>query len=450
MSHSSTSDCRKRPRRLFGEQLVAGHATLSLAEGVIHDLGDSDQVLGEGSHDFGPELASWLTQQRERRRGRLRQSLVELCDMAAQARDYADALSHARELLALEPLSEEAHRRVMRLYYLAGDRAAALQAFDHCEQVLKDEVGAKPSAETLMLLKTVEAADAATGAQVLSLAVPASVLRPPRLVGRTAELSVALQAWHNDRVFCLEGEAGMGKTRLLHEIIARRPDAVCVQARPGDAVVPYATLVRLLRVLLARTPQLPGAEVQTSLVPVLPEFGGPVRLAAGADLGQRLALGQAVADLVQTAHATGVGAVIVDDLHFADDASIEMLLQLSRGTGDRGLQWGFARRPAEGSPALAGLYDALLEERCLEPVPLAPLTREQLTELLQSLGLPQLQQAELAATLHRHSGGNPLFALETLRQAWVDRGLDGGPLPRPVSVTRLIERRVMRLSLIHI
>jgi hypothetical protein len=53
---------------------------------------------------------------------------------------------------------------------------------------------------------------------------------------------------------------------------------------------------------------------------------------------------------------------------------------------------------------------------------------------------------DLAASLHQHSGGNPLFALETLRQAWVDGGVPGGRLPRPVSVTRLIERRVMRLT----
>ena len=76
-------------------------------------------------------------------------SLTELSDMAEGANDWDDALTHAHELLALEPTSEEAHRRVMRLHYLAGDRAAALLAFDHCERVLKDEVGASPSAETL-------------------------------------------------------------------------------------------------------------------------------------------------------------------------------------------------------------------------------------------------------------------------------------------------------------
>ena len=276
--------------------------------------------------------------------------------------------------------------------------------------------------------------------------MPAGLLRPPRFVGRGGELGAAMRAWDGGRVFFLEGEAGMGKSRLLQEIAARRPDALSVRARPGDAVVPYATLVRTLRALLMRTSQGPASAIEQSFAPVLPELGGPARPDPLGDGGQRLAIGRAVAEIFERARGAGVCAVIVDDLHFADDASLDMLLQLSRGDTRPALDWGFARRPAEGSPALVHLHDALLEEQRLEPVPLAPLTREQLVDLLRSLGLPHTQETDLALTLHRHSGGNPLFALETLRQAWDENGLANRRLPRPVNVTRLIERRIMRLS----
>ena len=110
--------------------------------------------------------------------------------MAEDVRDWGDALSHAQELLALEPLSEAAHRRVMRLHFLRGDRAAALLAFDRCEQVLKDDIGAAPSAETLVLLATIEQAKLAAvhGASAMQAGrVPAAILRPPRTIGRDAE-----------------------------------------------------------------------------------------------------------------------------------------------------------------------------------------------------------------------------------------------------------------------
>src|SRR5262245_9880347 len=206
-------------RRQLGVELVHGSATLALADGIVHDLDDADTVLGATVADdlAHGEFAHWLEQQRTRRRDRLRRSLVELAEMAERAKDFDDALTHARELLALEPLSEDAHRRVMRLHYLAGDRAAALLAFDRCEQVLKDEVGARPSAETLALLDTVSAH--ATSALPAHVAVPAAVLRPPRLVGRGRELTALAQAWQAGHVMALIGEAGLGKTRLQQEFI---------------------------------------------------------------------------------------------------------------------------------------------------------------------------------------------------------------------------------------
>jgi DNA-binding SARP family transcriptional activator len=278
-------------RRQLGIDLVEGSAVAQLASGVTHDLHDADNVLDGIALGIDGEFAQWLDQQRERRRSRVRRSLVELSEMAEAAKDWDDALSHARELLALEPLSEEAHRRVMRLHYLAGDRAGALLAFDRCEQVLKDEVGAQPSAETMALLATVSAN---VGAAVVPAhsAVPASVLRPPRMVGRERELAALAGAWQTQQVAGLVGEAGMGKTRLLNEFAATRPDIVVATGRPGDAGVPFATLARLLRaVAAAGTVALPMA-TRGEIARVLPEFDTSGHAPRGE--GQRLVLLRAV------------------------------------------------------------------------------------------------------------------------------------------------------------
>jgi len=421
-------------RKSVGVELVQGSTTLAMAHGVAHDLDDADSVLGEMRAEelARGEFADWLERQRARRRGRVRRSLAELAGMAEAAKDFDDALAHAGELLALEPLSEDAHRRVMRLHYLAGDRAAALLAFDRCEQVLKDEVGARPSAETLALLHTIERSLQPEGA-ALPLRAPASVLRPPRLVGRSVELAAASQAWASQRAFCLEGEPGLGKSRLLQEIAAQRAAVLSVQARPGDHVVPYATLSRLLQAI-ARHPSLATA----------PSARAP--LAEHALLAQGSALPKTAGRWVERAVAGGIEAILIDDLHFADDASLDWLLDWVRSADAALPCWGFARRPNEGSASLGQLVDALLQAHRLDPVALRPLTREQLAELLASLGIESLRAPEFAAALHRHSGGNPLFALETLRHAWAQTVPAGQPLPRPVNVTRIIERRVMSLS----
>ena len=143
----------------------------------------------------------------------------------------------------------------MRLHYLAGEAAAALLAFDRCEQVLKDEVGIAPSAETLALLRTIVSAEAVAAderAAPALRAVPAAVLRPPRRIGR-ADVWEMLRREGEPRVRVVVGEAGMGKSRLLVDLVQLQapPRRVLAAARPGDSQAPYALATRVLRGVIA-------------------------------------------------------------------------------------------------------------------------------------------------------------------------------------------------------
>lgn len=436
-------------RRQVGVDLVEAGATAALVGGVTHDLHDADTLLDGVALEISGEFAQWLDLQRSRRLARVRRSLADLAAMAEAAKDWDDALAHAGELLALEPLSEEAHRRVIRLHYLAGDRAAALLAFDRCAAVLKDEVGAPPSAETMALLATVSAA-APAAALPAHAALPASVLRPPRLVGRARELAALDAAWRAGHVAGLVGEAGLGKSRLLGEFAAARADLVLATGRPGDAGVPFATLARLLRAVVADGAVALPALTRGEIARVLPEFGAGGSAPLGE--GQRLVLLRAVQALL--ASRPPQSTLAVDDLHFADAASLDLLGSLVDGeegaAGAPPLRWLLAWRPAEAGSPLHGLLDRLTESARLAPIVLAPLDEGALAELVDSLGLPGIDGSALAPGLLRRTGGNPLFVLETLKQAWVEDTLaqlaDARQLPRPVSVGRLIERRLAQLS----
>lgn len=447
-------------KKQLGVELVSGSATLALVAGVRHDLEDSDSVLGVAPHDHSPEFSAWLAQQRERRIGRSRAALVDLADMAERSRDYDDALSHAQELLTLEPLSEAAHRRVIRLHYLRGDRAAALLAFDRCEQVLKDEIGAAPSAETLALLATIERA-APDAALRPAAAVPSAVQRPPRLIGRDAERQLVARAMDEAAVVLLLGEAGMGKSRLIADWLesgaaaAGDSRSVSVCARPGDAAAPYAVAARWLRGVL----QLQGVEVPQAqrgdLARVLPEFG-PVPPRARTE--ERSCLASAVRALLEQGVQHGLRAVIVDDLQYADAASVELLHPLV-GSGSCG--WIVALRPDELGAAARALVDAhALSTRALT-LRLQPLDVVSIAALLDSLAIDGLGGLAQAESLHRRTGGNPMYLLETLKaalSAHADAALVPGPdagaadrraaitWPRADSVLRLIQQRLARLS----
>lgn len=420
-----------RLRKATGARLVDTGETLAVASDlqvpappaeseIEADVAAWDQEFLAGVDlDASTELGAWLAECRRAWHERRRDALAAIASRSEAAGEIARALAYAQRLLVHDCLSEHAHRRLMRLHYLRGDRAAAVAAFEACERVLKDELGLKPDAETLALLDTFERSAAAALA-TRPPALPTSLLRPPRTVGREAAMQQLRGAGGGPRIALMVGEAGIGKTRLLQDFVAGNAPAgvAYAQARPGDAGVPYGALQRLLAALDAASPAL----------------------APAAPAAARAALA--------AAPARGVTTLVFDDLHFADRASIECLRSLVDDDGLAALHWVFAHRPLDAADEDAALLASLAEAEDAAWVALPPLAEAELGELVDSLHLPGADRAGLAASLWRHTGGNPLYALETLRAAYAPGAPGNGApmLPRPQSIAHMIDRRLQRLS----
>jgi len=431
-----------RLKRTTGKELVSGPAQAQLAEDIAHDLGDTHELLEAMEPELAGGLAEWLTAQRERRCRARAHALAVAAERAEAGGDLAAALEHASALVALDPCSEESHRRVMKLHYLLGDAGAALAAYRHCARCLRSELNTEPSRETRELRAQIEKAAPSAPTATPRQGVPVTVLRPPRLIGREAELAAMAQAWDVRLAFLLLGEAGMGKSRTLSEFAHEHPGVVVIQARPGDAGVPYATLARLLRTAMAgKPPELPEGS-RGQLARVLPEL---LPATATPLDGQRVQLQRAVEAVLVHVQRDGVRGIVLDDLHFADEASVDMLRGIVGGEREIDLRWGFAQRTGEPTVATQALRDTLEEAFGLNTMALAPLDVVQMAALVDSLGLPDLDSRSVAERLVRHTGGNPMFALETLKHALATRASDA-QLPRPTSVGALIERRLRQLS----
>ncbi len=432
-----------RLRRKLDHPLVRATDRLDLLPEVQLVWDDHAGPLLAGC-DYGdcPDMAAWLEQAREQRQARRLQQHADQALRLEGSSDLAGALAEVQAMLALDPWSEHSSRWLMRLHYLRGDGAAAIAAFERLEQRLKDEFGIRPGAETLALLASIETQPAPLPPPRRSL--PASLQRPPRLVGRADALARLHDAWAAGHVWLVLGEAGMGKTRLLAELAASHADSsLHVAARPGDAGVPFALLSRLLRLLHERGAAAADGPSRQALARLLPALGDG--LPPPSDPAQRLPLVRATATLLQAAQslpATGLDTVLVDDLHFADDASLDLLRDLIAADYALPLRWGLARRPGEAGQAL---HAALAESQRLHELTLPPLDEAAMQALVGSLGLPELNAAALATPLVRHTGGNPLFALETLKDHLL-AGHPGAALPQPASVGVLIERRLRALS----
>jgi DNA-binding SARP family transcriptional activator len=418
-------------------------------------------LLGVHGYDDCPELAAWLDMARERWRSRRLSLLTAQAAAHERQGDLAAALACAERLQADEPLHELGHRLVIRLHYLRGDRAAALAAYERCRRVLHEELATTPSAETEALVALARR----SGTPGAAAPAPAAGLRrPPKLVGRSPAWRRLQQVWQAGGVLLVRGEPGLGKSRLVGDFIHTRtalhasltpsrrgapagpptqpvagataPWLVTVDARAGDAGVPYALLARWLHALHASgvSAALPP-DTCRELARLLPALGTPPRAPLA-----RARFDRALDDALRQAIAAGLAGVVVEDLHFADAASLDHLPRLAAAAP---LPWLLTLRPGEQPPAV----DAWLQRDAGEALPvldLQPLGVSATRELLASLALPGLDPATLAPTLRHHAGGNPLFMLETLR-LW-DARRDPRRLPAPPLVQALIGRRLRQLS----
>ncbi len=106
-----------------------------------------------------PDFEQWLLTQRAHYREAVVNGLHALANYAGQQGDLAQAITHTRRLLTLEPWQEEAHRRLMTLLARSGQRAAALAQFETCCRILDEELAVEPDAETLAVVEAIRAGD---------------------------------------------------------------------------------------------------------------------------------------------------------------------------------------------------------------------------------------------------------------------------------------------------
>jgi len=423
---------------------VTGRAVLYLNSAPSPD----DALRQLAAHDYSdlPDFSDWLEGAREARRAASRQQLRAELDVARTSGDVQTALDLCTVLLDLDPLNEALHRLHMQLCHLQGDRTGALDAYHRWQELLSREMGLKPAPETAALARTI--AQTPPVVRPVPDAIPLSVQRPPRLIGRDSAWQAMERAWAEGKGIILSGAPGVGKTRLMRDFVSAHGKAIVFEGRPGDRLVPYSTHARTYRALLRQWPglELP-AWVRRELSRLVPELGdtpGPITNDA-----EKLRFYQAKTEVLLLAARAGMEIVALDDLQFVDEASVEAgehSLSVFWGDGQAGLRTIHVHRSGELSPALETRIDELVAAGLAVRVRLAPLGRSEVTELLGSLDLPALhgQEAQIALV----SGGNPLVVLETARhllsESSAPAGASSGSSQQPLS--RLLTQRLERLS----
>ena len=296
---------------------------------------------------------------------------------------------------------------------------------------------------------------------------------PIPLVGRESELALVEEALRGLRrgrgsVVTIFGERGIGKTRLLRELSARAADVTVLGGRchsyGGRSA--YGPIVEMLsRWVGVRTGDEPTA-VRTKMRAALDRNAGPVdeemvaHLAAslGAPFegteGSGSSPGDAFVWWVRAVAGRAPVAVVVDDAHWADPATHDLLDQLLEVTDQVALSLVVTLRLDVDTPARAFRARALSDfAHRVTDVSLEPLNETSAMQLADALAPEIALDGEARATIVRMAEGNPLY-LEELMQALIEGGrlvrerswtLVGGDQMLPPALESLLVARIDRL-----
>jgi DNA-binding SARP family transcriptional activator len=214
--------------------------------------------------DDNLEFESWLLTERERWRGRTESILARVIEGHIQRGRFTEALAAAQKLLQITPWNEKAHRQVMRLLAWSGRRGAALRQFESCKATLWEELAVELTEETLALYQQIQAGELDSPPQLpafLTAKESRHQVERPYFVAREAEL-----AWLDEhlqasltgqcRIVFVTGSPGRGKTALMNAF-ARRAMASQAEllvatgncnayAGAGDPYLPFRDVVAML------------------------------------------------------------------------------------------------------------------------------------------------------------------------------------------------------------
>ena len=425
-------ECRAR--------LARGQAAVAAAAGRR-----ACALLGDGPVLADVPDAEWVVDLRAEHAAQLRATRHATAEALLRAGDATGAVETAQAAVRADHLDEPAHRLLMAAHQTGGEPARALAVFERLRTALVEELGVDPAPETRAVHLALLTETPLTGtAAAPSLTTPARAPAGPALAGRAAEVGRLAAAWAaatagRPTLLLVAGEGGIGKTRLAAEfaltVESTGGRVLTARCYTGERSLFLQPLVDALDPALAALPTArvrtlagPRAAALTGLWPDLVDQLGASVEHSTPEIEVRRA-NEAVTAVLRGLAADRPTLLLLDDLHQAGLATVELLHYLARHAAPARLLVLATLRTDEGSDALDVLADVA------QRLDLGPLPDEAVTRLAQEAG-----QGELAAAIMHRTRGHPLFVVETLR------GLAAGETGPPETLQAAVLARLRRVG----
>lgn len=388
----------------------------------------------------------WVQGERDRLRRLYLECLLKLIEELTTQAHYTQAIQVAQQYLRAEPYVESAHLRLMGLFHALGDRNRVKQQYEHLTTLLADEFGAPPLPETTVAYhQMMRGGYSLNGgkrgpertfpgaAPLVTDATPAALPKPPlgdlpaqsQLVGREAELALLQQGYQAAQnaigtLILLQGELGIGKSRLIADWLAQLPATpyrLLGRGHEFEGMIAYAPVIQAL----ASVERLPWELFQppppwlAPLTPLLPTLADHFpHLATTAAATQFHAI-QCLGYFLLTLARQRPLVLVLDNLHWADPATWHFLTYMVQQIQHTQILIVGALRTEDVSAENQRLVRRLQAQPWVQLHTLPRLSLVATTQLAQQL-LPTAQtEPRLLQRLYLETEGNPFFLIETIR-----------------------------------
>jgi predicted ATPase/DNA-binding SARP family transcriptional activator len=451
----------------------------------------------------------WIIDERYRLETLFIEALARLMVAHEAQGEYEAGLAAALRLLEHDPLREDAHQLAMHAYCRLGQRNAALEQYQRCREIIRRELDTEPMVETRELYQAILEGRLASMEAPPTFRIPAmeppiplrrsplDVITTSPLVGRERELAFLQECWQEavspasrgvvspasrgGWVF-IRGEAGVGKTRLVEEFALRLHwqghRVLWGRCYQFERALPYQPVAEALRSILSSlTPTelaaFPGwtvAEV-ARLVPELwekflldhPERrpGLGVTPAIRSDQ-ERARFFEGVARFLAKLSSRGPILIVLEDLHWAGESSLQLGHYLARQLADHpALTVGTFRSEAVGPRHPLRVFQQQLKQETLaRSLRLARLSSANIETIVAAMSGAGEAALPLARRLYQETEGNPFFLMEIVKALFetgvvrLEEGLwkgdfdqiSQGEIPLPAGLGETIQARVARLG----
>jgi DNA-binding SARP family transcriptional activator len=448
-ARASLRQALKHLRDAVGDLLRADRILIDLAEPIGCDVqeflaaADLDPARAAGfdvarflqgfSIRHAPQFEEWVAGTRTALLRRHHLVLGRLAREAMAQWRWREAVDFADRWLEGDPVSDEAAQLAVEARYLSGNRSAALNRYAEFRTQLAADAGCEPSRALQALVTRIEADRATRDSRPITdewFAHAPSF--EASLVGREPQWKSLTAAWKrvsqgHGRIMLVEGESGVGKTRLVDEflrwVVAEGGTVLRGRSFDRRAGIPFEPVAEALRGAIG-APGLAGTSPEwlvevARLVPEIRErFPGlpPVPAPEAAE-GWRLFEG--VVQLVGALAAERPVAIVIDDFQWCDEDSANLLRFLARRLEHAPVLWlglltlGEVERDAPASR----LCRVLRAKSHADVLSVGPLSEEEVWQLIREMGhvTPPNGARRFAARLFRITAGNPFYVIELLK-----------------------------------